>query len=101
MAKRSPPIPVDCGSQNPKRMAAAIAASTALAPSSSKDTATRAAKGCDVAHMPLVEIAAERPGFWKSRISASLQVFREGKLIAGDGKEEGEEPRRRLLGGGL
>ena len=61
-AKASPPRPVICGSQIPRVAAAPMAASAALPPARSRSTATCAARGCEVAHMPLVAWTVERPG---------------------------------------
>ena len=54
--------PVIAGSQTFSIMPPAIAASTALPPASRICTATLAANGWDVAHMPLVASASDRPG---------------------------------------
>ena len=61
-ANISPPMPVICGSQMPSKTAAAIAASAALPPAFKISIAVAAAKGWEVATMPLVAKTADRPG---------------------------------------
>ena len=110
-AKQSPPMPVDCGSLIPRMTAAAIAASTALPPRSNNSTATLAASGLDVAHMPFAEMTGERPGNWKSRtirrpfdLHQSRPNYGERQRCRGRlGRQilEGAQvPRRHALGGG-
>ena len=52
---------MDCGSQNPSRTAAPIAASTAFPPDSNNCKATFAANGVEVAHIPLAAKTVDRP----------------------------------------
>jgi hypothetical protein len=49
-----------------------MAASMAVPPLSSVSMAVLAAKGCDVAHIPLVAMTVDRPGDWKSLIGILL-----------------------------
>jgi hypothetical protein len=60
--KQSPPMPVDAGSQMPSNTDPAIAASMAFPPWRKMSTATCAANGVDVAHIPFVAITGDRPG---------------------------------------
>src|SRR4249919_1012986 len=61
IAKRSPPIPFDCGSTRPITALVAIAASTALPPRSRICTPARAANGWLAATMPYFVAIRDRP----------------------------------------
>ena len=76
MAKQSPPMPVMCGSTTHSSAAAATAASAALPPARKVSMATRLARGCEVAVMPSQAMTGERPGSWKSRLMAVVELLR-------------------------
>ena len=67
-AKQSPPMPVCVGSITPRSAMAATAASMALPPLRSTSSAASVAEGCDVAAIPRVPKASDRPGSSKSRM---------------------------------
>jgi hypothetical protein len=77
-------VPVICGSATHSTTAAASAASTALPPARNTSIAASVASGCEVAAMASPEIAGERRGCWKSRIS----VLKKARIHATGGRVE-------------
>src|SRR6516165_8099038 len=71
-AKQSPPTPVEPASTTHCTAHAVTAASIALPPSRSASMAASVAVACEVAAMPLLPTASDRPGSSKSRMAFDL-----------------------------